>query len=72
MPGSVMDLPGFPTLVDARYRVVVEEETQDITDVRNDLYTIMDSDRLDEFATEIGELGSWNEFLGAATLITTA
>ena len=65
MPGSVMDLPGFPTLVDARYRVVVEEETQDITDVRDDLYTIMDSDRLDEFATEIGELGSWNEFLGS-------
>lgn len=67
MPTSVMDLPGFPTLVDARYRVVVEEEAADITDVREDLFTLMDSDRLDEYATEIGELGSWAEFSGQVT-----
>src|SRR5215510_9130255 len=64
---NIMDLPSFPTLVDARYRVVVEQEAADVTDIRPDVFTMMDSDRLDEYSTEVGELGSWAEFTGQIT-----
>ena len=33
MPGSVMDNPGFPTLIDVAYSQIVEHELADMTDV---------------------------------------
>lgn len=52
----------------ARYRTIVAEEMADTTDIRSSLFTIMDSDRLDEYAVEVGELAEWPEFtLGQVT-----
>lgn len=64
MPDNIMDLAGFPTLLDARYTQIKEEEYQGITDIIGMLYTQRDTDRLDQFHTSIGGLSDWAEFTG--------
>lgn len=61
---NVMDLEGFPTLLDARYTQIKEEEYQGITDIIPMLYTMRDTDRLDQFHTSVGGLSEWEEFTG--------
>jgi hypothetical protein len=64
---TVMDDPSFPTLVDAAYSQIVEQEEADVTDVISEIFTEMQGDRLDEYSGEIGEMAPWDEFLGQIT-----
>lgn len=64
---SVMDLAGFPTLLDARYTEIQEQELADVTDVIPMIYDVSTTDRLEERATTVGELDSWSEFTGQIT-----
>jgi len=64
MPGNVMDLEGFPTLLDARYTEIKAEEYQGITDIIPLIYQQRSTDRLDQFHTSVGGLTDWEEFTG--------
>ena len=62
MPGSVMDNPGFPTLIDVAYSQIVERELADMTDVLPEIFTMITGDRLDFRSGELGEMAPWSEF----------
>lgn len=64
---SVMDHPSFPTLLDARWTAVREEEVADVSNVIPNIFDEFEGDRLEERFTEVGELNSWNEFVGSIT-----
>lgn len=64
---SVMTLAGFPTLLDARYTEIQEQELADVTDIIPMIYDVAPTDRLEERATSSGELDSWPEFTGQIT-----
>lgn len=61
---SVMDHINFPTLIDARYTEILEQQLASVQDVRPLIYTITTSDRLEERYGAVGELGVWPEFTG--------
>ena len=61
---SVMDLAGFPTMLDARYTELLEQELAETTDVIPSIYNVRQGDRLEERSTTVGELDSWPEFTG--------
>ena len=62
MPGSVMDNPGFPTLIDVAYSQIVEHELADMTDILPEIFTMITGDRLDFRSGELGEMAPWSEF----------
>ena len=61
---SAMDLEGFPTLLDARYSEIRQEEYAGITNIIPSLFTERPTDRLDQFRTSVSGLGQWEEFTG--------
>lgn len=61
---SVMDLEGFPTVLDARYTQIKFEEFAGIDDVIPKIYTRRDTDRLNQYATSVGEFKEWELFTG--------
>lgn len=64
---SVMDLPSFPTALDARYTELIEQTLASVQDMRPAIYGMDTSDRLEERYSAIGELASWPEFTGELT-----
>lgn len=64
MPDALVDIGAMATLLDERYREVVEQELQDNVDIRGMIYDILQSDRRTERASSIGEMAQVNEFTG--------
>ena len=66
MPVSnLLDDPDFPTLLDSNYRDIKEEEWADQDDIVDKFYKVITSNRRDENFGDVGEMGSWNEFVDA-------
>ena len=67
MPASVMDNPQFPTLLDARYTEILEQQLASVQDLIPLIYMPTTSDRLEERYGSVGELATWPEFTGQVT-----
>jgi hypothetical protein len=59
-----MTLEGFSTLLDARYTEIKQLELSGITNIIPMVYTERQTDRLDQFHTEVGGFSYWEEFTG--------
>lgn len=62
---AVQDLAAFFTLVDRRYKAIVDEEIAEIEDQLSMWFDVQSSDAFEERLGSIGELGVWDEFQGS-------
>lgn len=60
----VMDFGAFATLLDERYREIIELTYQDQRDMVPRFYNVKDSDRQTERVSSVGELGEWQQMNG--------
>jgi len=61
----VMDFNAFATLIDERYREVIDKELSDQRDYIPRLCTVRDSDRATERISSVGEAQQWGAFTGS-------
>ena len=60
----VMDFNAFATLIDERYREVIDKELSDQRDYIPRLCNVRDSDRATERISSVGEAQQWGAFTG--------
>jgi len=66
---SVIDLQSFQSLVDRRYREIVEYEYASQIDQIGEMYSIETSDSYEERRGSVGELPTWDEFNGSLNYV---
>lgn len=64
MPGAVMDFQAFSSLLDERYREIIDREESDQRDFIPMLCNVRDSDRATERISSVGEAPQWGAFTG--------
>ena len=62
---AIMDLGAFFTLVDRRYKAIVEQEIAETEDQISMWFDVQTSDSFEERMGSVGELPTWQEFQGS-------
>lgn len=61
---AVMDYSSYMTLLDERYREIIDQTISDQRDMIPQFYDVRDSDRRQERISSVGELGRWQVMQG--------